>query len=426
MTPISRRRASCQRQSGAATLVVALLLSFAMTLVVAYANRNLVYEHKASANQYRSTQAFEAAEAGLEWALAQINSNASVGADCKPSAAAGSTSFRERYLAYDAATERHTPRTWSNAGNSVALAPSCVRTDSGWACSCPSAGQPQLQAPAGAGAHPAFSLQFIAAGRSGIVHLAATGCDALAGACVPGGNAAGAATARVHFSLGLVPALATPPAAPLTARGSVALGAEIGVHNTDPAASGITVDAGNSITLPLAHLGTAPGSPLGASLIDHDASLAALDAKAMFGTFLGLDKARWRQQPGVQTITCPADCTAELSRALGQGTRLLWVRTDLRLDGDTAIGSPERPVLLVVEGQVQLSGGVVIHGVVYVAAPQWDSSASNNALVRGALIAEGNVAGNGTPELFYDAAVLARLRSNAGTFTRVAGSWRDF
>ena len=57
-------------QRGAATLIVVMLLFFIVSLVAAYAGRNLIFEQKTSANQYRATQAFEAADAGLEWALA--------------------------------------------------------------------------------------------------------------------------------------------------------------------------------------------------------------------------------------------------------------------------------------------------------------------------------------------------------------------
>ena len=78
--------ASPSRQGGVAALGLTLLLLFALLLGVAYVNRNLVFEQRASANQYRSTQAFEAAEAGLEWTLARLNDVRPIGADCLPTA----------------------------------------------------------------------------------------------------------------------------------------------------------------------------------------------------------------------------------------------------------------------------------------------------------------------------------------------------
>jgi len=418
-----------RQQRGAATLVITLVLLFTMSLVVAYTNRNLLYEQKASANQYRSTQAFEAAEAGLEWALALINSNERLGPDCLPSSDAGSASFRERYLEYVAATGSYTPRTWNDAGASVALQPGCVRTDTGWACSCPSGGNPSLAAPVGAGAYPAFALHFVAADRAGMVHVVATGCDRVVAACIPGAAAGkGDAMARLQVSLGLLPALAKPPQAALTALAGVTASGELRLSNTDSEGAGITVKAGGGIAMPLAHLSTLPGVPVAASLAGNDASLASLGGDAMFSYFLGLDKVRWQQQPGVHSLACPDSCESALELALGPDLTnpLVWVTNDLRLGGARVIGSPEHPVLLVVEGQVQLSAGVVIHGLIYSLAARWDTTGSSSAQVHGAVISNGEVVGDGRPEVFYDPAVLKLLHDNAGSFTRVPGSWRDF
>ena len=96
------------RQRGAATLGITLLLLFVVMLVAGVANRNLIFEQRASANQWRSTQAFEAAEAGLEWAQAMLASDAAIGDACEPDAAPGNTAFRERFLAYDAETRAFT------------------------------------------------------------------------------------------------------------------------------------------------------------------------------------------------------------------------------------------------------------------------------------------------------------------------------
>ena len=68
-----RRRTPPRHAHGAAALIVVMMLFFVISMVAAYASRNLIFEQKTSANQYRATQAFEAAEAGLEWAAAMLN-----------------------------------------------------------------------------------------------------------------------------------------------------------------------------------------------------------------------------------------------------------------------------------------------------------------------------------------------------------------
>ena len=67
------RSQSRYRQTGAATLIVVMVLFFIISLVAAYTNRSLIFEQRTSSNQYRSTQALEVADAGLEWAISQLN-----------------------------------------------------------------------------------------------------------------------------------------------------------------------------------------------------------------------------------------------------------------------------------------------------------------------------------------------------------------
>ncbi|HEY0856045.1 MAG TPA: PilX N-terminal domain-containing pilus assembly protein, partial [Albitalea sp.] len=171
-------------QRGAAALIVTLVLFFVMTMIAAYANRNHVFEQRASANQYRAAQAFEAAEAGADWAFAQLNRAQRVDARCEPDASAAA-SFRERHLAVDAATGLLVPTTWDDAGAPAPLQAVCVSHGSGWDCSCPSDGEPALAAPAAAGPSPAFMVRFEATPRPGVVRLLATGCTQLGGACLP-------------------------------------------------------------------------------------------------------------------------------------------------------------------------------------------------------------------------------------------------
>ena len=74
-----------------------MVLSFVLLLTAAYANRNLIFEQHTSVNQYRSTQAFEAAEAGLEWAVALLNGGR-VDDACVETGNSTGFSFRQRYF----------------------------------------------------------------------------------------------------------------------------------------------------------------------------------------------------------------------------------------------------------------------------------------------------------------------------------------
>ncbi len=414
-------------QRGAAALVVTLLLFFAMVLVALFANRNLVFEQRSAANQYRSTQAFEAAEAGLEWALAQLNANHRIGTDCLPSTDPAATSFRSRYLGIAGHTGELTPRTWTAAGAPAVLLPSCISAGSGWSCSCPTNGWPNLSAPTGKAPVAAFSVQLLPSGKAGVVRIVANGCTQLAGACLTGSMSQPDASARLEVAVGLVAGLRTPPAATVTVRAGFDAGAAtIGLHNPDPQ-TGVAVDAGSGINAPAARLTPPAGAAKTGLLVADDAALAALDADRFFASYFGVAKAAWRTQPAVTRVGCSTDCASVLAATLAaapDGT-LIHVDGDLVLAGPLTLGSVERPVVIVVDGAAQLEGAVAIHGALYAASITWNQTAGG-AFVRGALLSEAGYQGSGAPELFYDTAVLDTLVHATGSFAPVAGSWRDF
>ena len=419
-------RPARHQQRGAAALIVTILLFIAMALVAIFVNRNLVFEQRASANQYRATQAFEAAEAGAEWALAQLDNPQRIGPDCLPSDDSAASSFRSRYLSHAGAA--FAPATWSSGGVASVLQPSCVRSNTGWACSCPQNGHPVLDEPSGVGPFPAFTLQFAAGDKPGSIRVQATGCTRLTGACVPGSASSVDAVARVAVTLGLLPGLRTPPAAALTARGSVdADSAAFGAHNTDPA-TGLAIHAGASLAASQARLTLPAGAPLASALVGNDTSLADLSPEQLFVSYFGLDKTRWKNQTTVQRVTCSVDCGAVLRAAVAatDGSALLWVDGDLAIDGPVTLGSAEHPVVIVVAGSARLRGAVGLHGLLYATTLRWDDTTTPGAALRGAAISESNYAGNATADFIRDAGVLTALQNHSGSFVRINGGWRDF
>lgn len=193
-------------QRGAATLAVALLMLGAMLLVLLAANRVTLLELRQATNQEQSTVAFEAAEAGLEWATALLNAPQRLGNDCRPSPLS-SESFRQRHL--DLGSASLAPR---------ALMPACLRGPDGWSCACPGGGAADLGAADGPQTRAAFSLRLAAGPRSGVLRLVSTGCSRWGGDCRPAAGGGEPASARSEVLLALQPALPAPPAAPLTVR----------------------------------------------------------------------------------------------------------------------------------------------------------------------------------------------------------------
>ncbi len=247
------------------------------------------------------------------------------------------------------------------------LRPACVLGSAGWTCGCPAAGAASPDPLADTG--PAFALRLAPGPRPGLLHLRATGCSRWGGECRPDGSGSDRALSRHETLLALQAALPFPPAAALTVRPTAA----------DPA--------------------------------------------AFFVAHFGLSKAAWSRQPAVHRLACEVDCGAALAELHANGVTLVTVPGDLLLRGPLTLGTPQRPMLIVASGAMQLQGAVTAHGVLYGNGITW---AAPSATVAGALISEGTAGGDASLLLTRDADVLEALRTRQGSFVRLPGSWRDF
>lgn len=415
-------------QRGAATLVVVMLLLFAMVLVAGYGSRHLLGEQQTSATQYRQTQAFEAAEAGLEWTAAMLNAGR-IDAHCRPSSDPAHDTFRERYLVADTGSGRFA--VVANAATLVddagrtdpTVRPGCVIDATGWTCRCPAAGQTGLVA---GGAATAFTVELQGGAQPGVVGVRVRACTQLGGVCIHGHGGRSDAQAEATALLALAGGPRTPPAAALTARGRVDTGVStLAVVNTDPHSRGITIDAGGTVDTPAARLVSVAGTPAETSVAADDLALRQKSADQLFASLFGIDKATYRRQPAVARLRCGGDCAAALRSAHAAGTRLVWLDENLVLDAAAVVGTPHAPLAVVVDGDVRLDGGAVLHGLVYATGATWQLGATGAAWLRGAAVAEGDFNGSGSGHVVHDPEILARLARGAGSFVRVPGSWSD-
>jgi len=181
-------------QHGAAALIVTLMLFLALALLALGIHRHLLIEQRAATDHARAVQAFEAAEAGLDWAQGHLNDTRRVDADCRPSVDPAATTFRVRSLAIDRASGAIAPASMQAA---------CVRRTLGWSCQC--AQYPAATAPRDLNA-PSFALTLQAAAPPGTVRIVATS------------SAAPDATARAEATLALFAGLRHAPVAAVTTR----------------------------------------------------------------------------------------------------------------------------------------------------------------------------------------------------------------
>ncbi|MGR9117710.1 MAG: hypothetical protein ACU85E_18385, partial [Gammaproteobacteria bacterium] len=103
---------------------------------------------------------------------------------------------------------------------------------------------------------------------------------------------------------------------------------------------------------------------------------------------------------------------------------IIWVDGDASSTAaGTTIGTPDKPALLIVDGDFDFSGGTV-NGLVYVTGT---TTITGNPNVLGTVISEGDVTGTGTLTLVYAPNVGSGGDTPLkGTTAIVSGSWRDW
>lgn len=433
---------------GAAALGVSLVLLFGLTLVVFFTNRAMIFEQRTSANQYRATNAFEAAEAGIEWALAQLNVNGSIAsqpASCDPTATG--VTFRERYLVPNMAAKTFTPIT-GRAGCSISAAG--VAT-----CACP--GGTVTSPSLGSATDARFTVQFLPSGVDPTtIELISRGCTAGTN-CDEGTSGLQEAEAVVRVLVKVVPLFPNSPGAGLITGSAAVTGGNLNVINTDVASNGITINAGTVVEMGTGTtVTTLAGTPPRASVLDNDPSLSALtnsdnNGEAFFRSFLGVGFNEYKSSPQTWYITSgncsatvnpnrctscstAADCGSAVSAKINERETQFWSDTDVafsngNLPATGTVGTATRPIVFAGDGNVEMKSNLVAYGLFYVASAtateNWDYDGSGSAKVFGAFVSRGDFnKGSGTLDLIYDANIFG-TGDMTGKLVKVPGSWRD-
>src|SRR5262245_1375260 len=271
-------------QRGAATLIIALVLLVGFTMFAFFANRSIVFEQRTSANQYRSTKALATAEAGLEWALAQLNSPVNL-AYPSCSTTSGTRTFRDNYLD---PSNLSVPAYGTASGAFSTAQPSCARqlNSASWSCSCPvgtstSTGAPTCDVTSGDNANGCakFVVSFTRIQDPSLGTTCASGtwtnCVTSAVKITSVGytdmNGTPDGTATISQMYKTVSGLATQPAAALTAKTNVDVSGNFSADNYDTTSNGITINSGGPTSFGgSASVTTLPGTPPAASVYSND------------------------------------------------------------------------------------------------------------------------------------------------------------
>ena len=101
---------------------------------------------------------------------------------------------------------------------------------------------------------------------------------------------------------------------------------------------------------------------------------------------------------------------------------IIYVDGDAAFTGNNTIGTTNSPALLIVNGDFDLNGGT-IHGLVYVTG---DTDIAGSPSVIGTMISEGNVSGTGTLTLVYAQHIGDSSTTLKGATGIISGSWKDW
>jgi Tfp pilus assembly protein PilX len=436
-------------QRGAAALAVSLVLLFGITLIAFFANRSLIFEQRTSANQYRSTRAFEMAEAGLEWAVARLNEDAYMSAStvCESE---GAVKFADRYLPMTKDGFTALPSVPAAATHGF---PGCsIDEDGDTSCGCPAVGHP----PFGDAAEPRFRVEFSdVATDNWAVRITSYGCTNAGSPCDANGTPD--ATAVVSAVYKMKPTIGRAPAAALVTGAATNVTGNLNVINLDPLSNGITINSGTTVDLGSGtNVTTLPGSPPRTSVLDNDASLNALanadtNGDTFFKAFFGQTLSEYRNDSRTWLITSsggcatntrcstcgsPAECGSAVSTAYDKGARQFWSDRDvgwsnsnLPSAGTLGTSGADGGVIFATSAGLEMRANLTAYGLFYAATAtatdNWDFSGGGAAKVFGGFISRGNFEkGSGTLDLIYDANLFGE-GGKRGTMVRVPGTWRD-
>lgn len=172
-----------------------------------------------------------------------------------------------------------------------------------------------------------------------------------------------------------------------------------------------------------------PGSPLvwaggaitadlnSAEIRENDNRLRVLSSRELIQNFsrLDIDALKFTTKSiNCESTQCGNDNIGENSIA--------YISGDITIDQN--IGSASSPVILIINGQLNIQNNATIQGVV-ILLNDWSAS-TQAGNVRGSIIVDGNVDIDGVVGFQYDQEVLTNLNQNTSYFLPIAGAWRDF
>lgn len=357
-------------QAGAATLLLSVLLTAIITLIVLAASNYTWFAQKIGSNQYRESQAYAAAMAGLEY---------------------GMKYFDDNHETITASTTDGFINTFTNDYTSTTL-PNGARYEITFT-------------------NPiAYNYDLILVSSRGVSD--------------------DSSSARVVSQLIQSAAyLATLPQVSVISKGEIGLKNNTEFTNTqtnENILAGGSVNIENSATT-VTSLGiTSSAASTGADVDQNNSTLANTSNNELFATYFGVTPDLFKGNANT-TLTRSSD--TDYSTLLdGKTGEIIWIEQtngDASINGNVDIGSAGSPVILVVNGDLSTVSNAKIYGVVVVLGSATTEFVGSSK-VYGALITASGVIFKNDGEMEYSSTILNALQGEMTYFAKVPGSWKDF
>ena len=388
-------------QAGGTTILMSLVLVITIGLMTVYSAQVTMTEQKISANQYRTKQGFESAQAGLDAIIGRLNvafvNNATV-----DGVAGDLSSFTRAGILLPTLSKS------DSASNSQTIGSYTAKFEKN---------------------NPLYP---------DIVNITVSGFS--------GDNQSNSPNQIIRQSVAPMSLMAYKPPTPLIAHGKIDIGGKISIVNKTNSPTGDLPKAswsgGNTKTNfggVIANIdvtsedGTLDG---GTGVYERDEELKNLSNNEFFENFFTENKQRIKTK--AKFVDCSTGCSGnDLIKTDSDGNevplgQIIWVDTDnpggtpgiLKINTAITLGSASLPVLLIVNGKIEIDHrNARLTGIVYTSEDFTNSGKGN---IVGSLISEGNISTDGDLSLTYDNETLTALESNTSRYIRIAGTWKDF
>jgi Tfp pilus assembly protein PilX len=368
------------KQRGIATMGLALIILFLISVIGYSLNRNTVVEIQSSANQYLHTQAFEAAQSGLETALAALNDKVSISNFC-----ATTDTFRQSCIRdsnadglVDANSFSGTLGSQSTSGRSVATY--------------------------------TFSVTNPISGNFKRLRVSSIGC---ADGCSP-------CSSNCPVRSTLVQEFYDDPAS-------------FGAVNSqrDASVTGNTAVTGDVIAGNQSTSGAS--ASISGALVSNDPNYSSYSEAQFFYSFFGDAKANLIAKGVTISSGNPNQAAWDAVTNNNMQSAIIYLsNTSVDITGGSqTIGSPTHPVIIIAAADLHLAASVTVYGMVY-ASNDYQIGAGGGTII--GLEASGrDTSLTGTGTIQYSQSIIDLLTDSSlinppgsGTSFRILGGWRDY